>query len=76
MSLTDQHGMTSCAWFPPGTPTDPSHLLPAPVYAEVCRRVGVAPSSPWVAYKTRAEALTAMAGAWLTVGTRAAGAHV
>jgi hypothetical protein len=46
------------------------------MYAEVCWRAGLAPSSPWVAFQTRAEALTAMAGAWLTVGGRAAGAHV
>jgi hypothetical protein len=46
------------------------------VYAEVCRRAGVAPSSPWVAFLTRAEALTAMTGAWLTVGARTARTHV
>jgi hypothetical protein len=76
MSLPDQHGTTSCAWFPPGTPTDSIHVLPAPVYAEVCRRAGVAPSSPWVAYKTRGAALTAMAGAWVAVRVRAGGLPV
>src|SRR5437868_10735836 len=37
MSLTDQRGATAFAWFPPGTATDPAHVLPARVYGELCR---------------------------------------
>jgi hypothetical protein len=76
MRLTDQHGATAFAWFPPGTPTDPIHVLPGPVFAEVCRLAGVVPSSPWVGFKTRGAALTVVTAAWLTVGVRAAGAPV
>jgi hypothetical protein len=76
MSLTDQHGAVAHAWFPPGTPTDPVHILPGLLYAEVCRLAGVATSSPWVAFKNRGAALTAVAGAWVTIGARAAGAPV
>jgi hypothetical protein len=59
MSLTDQHGTTSYAWFPPGTPTDPSNVLPARVYIALCRLVRVAPLSPWVEYQDRPSALAA-----------------
>jgi hypothetical protein len=76
MLLVDQHRVAAYAWFPPGTPTHPTHVLPAAVYAGVCRRAGVLPSSPWVAFKSRAEALTAMTGAWLTAAVRAPGATV
>jgi hypothetical protein len=60
MRLRDQHGATAHAWFPPYTPTDPAHVLPARVYAEVCRLAGVAPSSPWVAFHNHAAALAAV----------------
>jgi hypothetical protein len=76
MRLSDQHGATAYAWFPPDTPADPEHILPALIYAEVCRVAGLGPSSPWVAFKTRRAALTAMTAAWLTVGLRAGGAPV
>jgi hypothetical protein len=77
MLIIDQYGSAAAhAWFPPGTPTEPTHILPGPVYAEVCRRAGVEPNSPWVAFKSRAEALTAMTGAWLTVTVRAAGVPI
>jgi hypothetical protein len=76
MLLVDQHRVAAYAWFPPGTPTHPSHVLPGPVYAEVCRLAGVAPSTPWVGFQTRGAALTAMTAAWVTVGVRAAGAPV
>jgi hypothetical protein len=68
LSLTDQHGATAYAWFPPGTPTDPAHVLPARVYVEVCRLGGVEPSSPWVAFRDRAAALAAVVAASLTAG--------
>jgi hypothetical protein len=59
LSLTDQHGATSYAWFPPNTPTDPAHVLPARVYVELCRLAGVEPSSPWVEFHDHAAALAA-----------------
>jgi hypothetical protein len=68
MLLTDQDGATAYAWFPPGTPTDPSHVLPARVYAEVCRLAGVEPSSPWVAFRDRSAALAAAVAANLAAG--------
>jgi hypothetical protein len=76
MRLTDQHGATAYVWFPPGTPTEPARVLPGLLYTEVCRLAGVAPSVPWVAFKTRGAALTAVTGAWVTVAVRAAGANV
>jgi hypothetical protein len=68
MPLTDQRGAVGFAWFPPGTPTDPAHVLPARVYAEVCRLAGVAPSSPWVAFRDRSAALAAAVAAELAAG--------
>jgi len=68
MLLTDQRGTTAHAWFPPGTATDPVHVLPARVYAELCRLAGVEPFSPWVAFKSRGDALAAMAAACLAAG--------
>jgi hypothetical protein len=68
MRLTDQHGAVTFAWFPPGTPTDAEHVLPAQVYAEVCRLTGVAPSSPWVAFRDRPAALAAVVAANLAAG--------
>ena len=61
MALTDQHGATAYGWFPPGTPADPPHVLPAALYAEVCRIAGADPRSPWVAFPTRSDALAAAA---------------
>jgi hypothetical protein len=61
MPLTDQHGAAAFAWFPPGTPTDPIHVLPSRVYAEVCRLVEVEPSSPWVEFPDRPAAIAAAA---------------
>src|SRR5262249_543746 len=41
------------------TPTDPAHVLPARVYAALCRLVGGDPSSPWVAVPDRPAAIAA-----------------
>jgi hypothetical protein len=65
MLLRDQHGGAAYAWFPPGTPTDPEHVLPARLYAEVCRLAGLAPSSPWVAFRDSSAALAAAVAATL-----------
>lgn len=73
MLLTDQWGATAYAWFPPRTPTDRAHVLPAAVYAEVCRVAGVDPLSPWVAFKDRSDALTAAAVAASLAARPAAG---
>jgi hypothetical protein len=59
MPLTDQHGATAHAWFLPGTPIDPTHVLPEPMYAELCRLAGVEPHSPWVAFQDRLAAAVA-----------------
>jgi hypothetical protein len=60
MRLIDQHGAVSFAWFPPGTPTDPGHILQARLYAALCRLTGIDPSSPWVAFPDRRAALAAV----------------
>jgi hypothetical protein len=68
MRLVDQHGATTFAWFPPGTPANPEHLLPARLYAEVCRLTGVEPSSPWVAFRDCPAAVAAAVLAKLAAG--------
>jgi hypothetical protein len=68
MRLTDQHGAVAFAWFPPGTPTDPEHVLPCLIFAGVCRLAGVAPSSPWVAFQDQPAALAAAVAAGLAAG--------
>jgi hypothetical protein len=73
MQLTDQYGATAYAWFPPGTPTDREHLLPADVYAELCGLAGVEPWSPWVAFRDRSAALAAAVAANLSVGQQPVG---
>lgn len=70
MHLMDQHGATAYAWFPPGTVTDPAHVLTAPVYRELCRLAGAGPRPPCVAFKSRDDALAAMAAACLAAGVR------
>jgi hypothetical protein len=74
MLLIDQFGVTAHAWFPPGTATDPIHVLPDRVYGELCRLSGVEPLSPWVAFRDRGDALAAMAAACLATGIRPAAA--
>jgi hypothetical protein len=72
MTLTDQRGAAvGYAWFPPGTPTDPAHVLPAAVYAEVCRIAGEDPSSLWVVFKRRSVALSAVVAAEFAAGMAA-----
>jgi hypothetical protein len=71
--LTDEHGAVTFAWFPPGTPTDPAHVLPGPIYAELCRLAGVAPSSPWVAFPGLRDARAAALAATLAVRRRVVG---
>jgi hypothetical protein len=66
MPLTDQNGAIAHAWFPPGTPTDPIHVLPALLYVKVCHLAGVEPTSPWVAFRRRVDALAAAVAANLT----------
>lgn len=68
--LTDQRGAVAFAWFPEGTATDPEHVLPASLYAGVCRIAGVSAGSPWVAFRTRGDALAALAAACLAAGTQ------
>jgi hypothetical protein len=68
LPLTDQHGSTAFAWFPPGTPTDAIHILPGPVYAELCQLAGVEPGSPWVAFQDRPAALAAVVLAIIAAG--------
>ena len=68
MPLTDQRGAAAFAWFPEGTPVDPEHVLPRPVYAEVCRLAGVSAGSPWVAFARQADALAAVVAACLAAG--------
>jgi hypothetical protein len=64
MLLVDQHGVVvGYAWFPPGTPTDAAHVLPAAVYAGTCRVAGADPRSPWVAFGCRSAAISAVAAA-------------
>ena len=66
MVLTDQHGVVAFAWFPEGTWTDPAHVLPRGVYAEVCRLAGVPERSPWVAFRRLADANAAVVAACLS----------
>ena len=68
MPLTDQRGAAAYAWFPEGTPVEPAHALPRPVYAEVCRLAGVSAGSPWVAFARQADALAAVVAAYLAAG--------
>jgi hypothetical protein len=64
MRLVDQRGaVAGYAWFPPGTATDPAHVLPSAVYAGVCRTAGADPHSPWVAFGCRSAAVSAVATA-------------
>lgn len=70
MVVTDQTGAHLYGWFPPGTPTDPEHVLPAEVYAELCRLADVPPAAPWVAFDDRIDAVVAMAAACLALGYR------
>jgi hypothetical protein len=63
MRLTDQCGAIAHAWFPPGTPTDPEHILPGSVYAELCRLAEVDPWAPWVAFREQSDALAAAVAA-------------
>ena len=65
MVVTDQHGAGAFAWFPEGTPTDPAHVLPRAVYAGVCRLAGVSERSPWVAFRSLADANAAVVAACL-----------
>ena len=68
MTLTDQRGAVAFAWFPEGTAAATAHVLPRPVYAEVCRLAGVTAGSPWVAFARQADALAAVVAACLTAG--------
>jgi hypothetical protein len=68
MIVTDQYGARLFGWFPPGTPADPAHVLPAEVYAEVCRLAGLPPTAPWVAFRERFDAIVTMAAACLALG--------
>jgi hypothetical protein len=72
MVVIDQNGAKLFGWFPTGTPTDPAHVLPAEVYAELCRRAGLPAGAPWVAFHDRLDAIIAMAAACLTLGFRLA----
>jgi hypothetical protein len=73
MLLVDQHGGAAYAWYPPGTPTDPLHVLPDLIYAELCRLAGVAPSSPWVAFPGLRDARAAALAETLAVRRRVVG---
>jgi hypothetical protein len=59
--LTDQRGAELFAWFAAGVPVSLVHVLPRPVYDELCRLAGVRSGATWVAFGTRADAIASVA---------------
>jgi hypothetical protein len=70
--LTDQHGAELFAWFPAGAPVSLAHVLPRPVYTELCRIAGVRSGATWVAFKSRAEAIDSVAAVCRAIRSRPA----
>jgi hypothetical protein len=70
--LTDQHGAELFAWFSAGAPVSLAHVLPRPVYAELCRLAGVRSGATWVAFGTRADAIASVAALCLAIRSRPA----
>jgi hypothetical protein len=56
MPLTDQHGAELFGWFPAGAPVSHVHVLPRPVYDELCQLAGVRSGANWITHSTESSA--------------------